>query len=404
MLPKFLYSDFRGLPDHKTYAEIDTENLIYNYKLLSAAVPSARKICTVKADAYGHCAAICVPALLEAGCDFFAVSCIEEAIAVRQICNAEKKDADVLILGYTLPTQASLLAEHNVIQAIVSEEHAYSLNREAEAQNCRVRCHIALDTGMNRIGISAQRKGDRDSAVRAIHSIRALPALTVEGLFTHFAKADEDSESALQSDSHTKKQFARFSDIKKALENDGLHLFCHVCNSAATVRFPEFALDGVRLGILLYGASPSEYIDAGVKPVLSLHTVISHIHTLPSSETVGYGGRYSSNEDRLIATLPIGYADGFQRAFQGFAVTVTTSEGNFRAPVVGSVCMDQCMVDVTGLPVRIGDIVTVFGSDPHDLSVLAKMANSIEYEILCLTSARVPRIPRKRGGNYSVEV
>ena len=396
MLPKFLYSDFPSLSDHKTYAEIDTENLIYNYKLLSAAVPTARKICTVKADAYGHSAAICVPALLEAGCDFFAVSCIEEAIAVRQICNAEKKTADVLILGYTLPAQASLLAEHNVIQTVVSEEHALSLDREAREQNCKVRCHIALDTGMNRVGLSAQRKSDCESAVRAVRAICALPSLVTEGIFTHFAKADEDSASVLKSDSHTKKQFARFCEVKRALENEGVHLFCHACNSAATVRFPEFALDGVRLGILLYGASPSEHIDAGVKPVLSLHTSVAHIHTLPSSETVGYGGRYSSNEDRLIATLPIGYADGFQRAFQGFAVTVTTSEGNFKAPVVGSVCMDQCMIDITGLPVRIGDQVTVFGSDPHDLSALARMANTIEYEILCLTTARVPRIPRKR--------
>jgi alanine racemase len=176
----------------------------------------------------------------------------------------------------------------------------------------------------------------------------------------------------------------------------GLKLFCHACNSAAAVRFPEFALDGVRFGILLYGVCPSEHVEVCTKPVMSLHTVISHLHKLNVGETVSYGGNYSSDEERTIATLPIGYADGFMRAFSGFNVTVQTSLGNFKAPVVGNVCMDQCMIDVTGIPASICDKVTIFGNDRMDLTRLAKLANTIEYEVLCLISARVPRIARNK--------
>ena len=392
MLPEFLYSNLPALSEHKVWAEINTASLKYNFQLLRSLTCGARQICTVKADAYGHSTEICVRALLEAGCDFFAVSSIEEAIAVRKICEREKRHADVLILGFTYPSQADLLFQHDVIQTVLSLDYAVALNREATARNCKVRTHIALDTGMNRVGICAQSAESINEAIQSVKKILQMPALTAEGLFTHFAKADEDYEAVVLCDSHTKKQFARFLAIKQALEADGIRLFCHVCNSAAAVRFPEFALDGVRLGILLYGVSPSRHIRVGTLPVLSLHTVIAHIHTLPSSETVGYGGKYQSFEDRLIATLPLGYADGLQRAFQGFHVTVQTHLGNFKAPIVGRICMDQCMIDVTGLPVEIGDKVTVFGCAPADLSTLAQMANTIEYEILCLISARVPRL------------
>ena len=396
MLPYYLYSTLPELELHKLWAEIDTENLLYNYKLLSSLTPGTRHICAVKADAYGHASELCIRILLKAGCSFFAVSCIEEAISVRSICRLENKDADILILGYTDTRQAELLAKNDIIQALVSEEYARKLNTDAEAKNCTVRAHVALDTGMNRIGIHAQDEKSCQSAAKAVGEIVRYSNLSVEGMFTHFARADEEIEAVNAPDSHVKKQFARFLAVKRALEQHGIRLFCHVCNSAAALRFPEYRLDGVRFGIMLYGVPPSRFCEAITKPVMSLHTVISHVHDLKVGESVGYGGSYRADCPRKIATLPIGYADGFLRAYQGYHVTVQTVHGNFKAPVVGRVCMDQCMIDVTGLPVEIEDKVTIFGSDPRDLSTLAGLAGTIEYEVLCLISARVPRIPKEK--------
>ena len=213
-------------------------------------------------------------------------------------------------------------------------------------------------------------------------------------MFTHFSKADEEEDKVFSPDSHTRIQAERFSTVKKLLNNDNIELFCHVCNSAAAVRFPEFAFNGVRLGILLYGVMPSHNVSADTSPVMSLHTVISHIHALPTGESVSYGGSFTTESDRLIATLPIGYADGFMRAYSGAEVTVHTDSGDFKAPVIGRICMDQCMIDITNVPARVGDKITVFGSDPRELSRLATLANTIEYEVLCLISGRVPRITK----------
>jgi len=392
MQPYYLYSDLPALDHHKVWAEIDTDALYYNYKLLCSLTKGTHHICAVKADSYGHVSDICVRVLLRAGCRFFAVSCIEEAISVRSICNSESIGADVIILGYTDHAQTYLLAENDIIQSILSEEYAQKLNASAQEQKCRVRVHVALDTGMNRIGICAQNDEECLSAANAITEISEYENLALEGLFTHFAKADGEYEATVLSHSHTKVQFERFDRVRKLLSDRGLSLFCHTCNSAAAVRFPEYALDGVRLGIMLYGIPPSEHIDVGLSPVMSLRTVISHIHPIHQGESVGYGGSFVSEKDRVLATLPLGYADGFIRAYQGFHVKVSTDVGNFLAPVVGRICMDQCMIDVTGLPINVGDTVTIFGNDLKDIRRLAKMADTIEYEVLCLISSRVPRI------------
>jgi alanine racemase len=210
-------------------------------------------------------------------------------------------------------------------------------------------------------------------------------------LFTHFARADEDIDSPLEG-SHVRLQADRFICVKKALERAGVKLFCHVCNSAAAYRFPELAFDGVRLGIMLYGVRSGECFDERLQPVMKLCSTISHVHTLHPGEGVGYGGTFSSNAEKTIATLPIGYADGFSRSYSGCCVTVHTAEGDFKAKVVGRVCMDQCMIDVTDMPVRVGDGVTVFGHDGEALGALAEADQTIEYECLCRISARVPRI------------
>ncbi len=388
-----VYSDVPKVLAPKVVAKIDVDALKSNYRALCAISQGARHIGVVKADAYGHASAICVPALLEEGCDFFAVSCIEEAIAVRMLCLEASKSADILILGYTDCRLADLLAQYDIIQTIVSEEYAKELAAVALEACGKVRVHIALDTGMNRIGLAAQSEKECVEAADAIKKLMSCGGVSVEGLFTHFSRADEDGELFSGTD-FTRQQFERFDFVRNILLRDGVKLFCHASNSAATIRFPEYALDGVRFGIALYGVLPSPIVKAQLAPVMSLCTVISHIHTVTKGASVGYGGAYTADRDIKIATLPIGYADGFIRAFSGFEVTVHTKAGDVKAPVIGRICMDQCMIDVTSLRVSVGDEITIFGERGSDLSRLADMAETIEYEVLCLISGRVPRIEK----------
>lgn len=395
MYPFYLYTDMPKMTEHKVIAQIDTGALRKNYQTLASLTPGTRHICVVKADAYGHTCEICVPVLLEAGCDFFAVSCIEEALVVRKICLEQEKQADILILGYTDHRQAPVLASNDIIQTLLSIEYADKLDEAARLAGCMVRAHAALDTGMNRIGICARDDNECDVAIEQISRIATCEGIRLEGLYTHFAKADEEYFSAVESpDSYTLAQSRRFLSVRKALSDKGVDLFCHVCNSAATARFPSLALDGVRIGILLYGIQPSEHINVPVYPVMSLKTLISHVHTVKAGQTVSYGGTYRAQKDTEVATVPIGYADGLLRSYSGFDLTVHTKNKVCRAKIIGRICMDQCMIDVTGLDVSVGDEITVFGSDPCQLRTLANMAGTIEYESLCLISARVPRIKK----------
>ena len=390
MYPYYLYYGLPKLSEHKVWAEIDTEALKENYKRLCNLSPNAKHICVVKADAYGHACEICVKALLNVGCDFFAVSCIEEALAVRSYCQGRR--ADILILGYTSPNQAEKLVANDIIQTVISEEYAEALADVSRTIGCRPRVHIAIDTGMNRIGICAENDEECCSAIEFVSNLIKSDDFSVEGIFTHFAQADEEYEAAVAESSRTREQFIKFDALRSGLAKKGIVLFSHACNSAGALRFPEYSCDGIRLGISLYGVKPSEHFEDFTRPVMSLHAKISHIHTVSAGDKVSYGGKYAPDTDRTIATLPIGYADGFLRAFKGFSVTVETDFGKYKATVVGNVCMDQCMIDVTDIPTKVGDVVTVFGNDPEDISTLAHMADTIEYEILCLISARVPRI------------
>ena len=388
-----LYGDFEELAHHKIVAQISPDALAHNYNLLCSLTKGCEHIAVVKADAYGHIADICVRELLKLGCTFFAVSCIEEAVAVRKICLDERKDARVLILGYTVPSLASTLSEYDIIQTVLSLENARMLDAEARRAGCRVRAHVAVDTGMNRIGVCACSDAECISAADEIELMTKLDSLHLEGIFTHFARSDEESSVTLAPHSHTAIQGKRFTKVVELLSKKGIRLFTHACNSAASLRFPSLAFDAVRLGIMLYGVYPSRHVERiGLKPVMKLTTVVAHVHTVPEGETVSYGGTYKAQTETSVATLPIGYADGFIRAYSGAAVTVSTKNGDKRAKVVGRVCMDQCMIDVTGLDVEVGDEVVIFGEDDGDLSRLAALAGTIEYECLCLISARVPRI------------
>ena len=389
-----LYSSLTEYEKHKTWAEIDLAALRDNYRtvlnLIRAKNPSTRIIAVVKAEAYGHGAPACVRTLLDEGCDFFAVSSIDEATAVRTICDREQKDADVLILGYTHPSHAALLARYNIIQTLLSEDYAVGLNTAAQNAGVTVRTHLSIDTGMNRIGFAAHSEEEISATVSAIARVQGLSNLTAEGMFTHYARADEEPFG--EGDAQTNLQAERYRALCSLLEEREIRIpFHHACNSAATVRRPDDYRNGVRVGILLFGARPSEQIHIPLRPVMKLKTVISHVHKLLPGESVSYGGTYRAESERLIATVPIGYADGFLRAYSGALVTVQTAIGACRVPIVGRVCMDQCMIDVTDTGAQIGDEVMLFGGSPEELTELANRASTVDYECLCLISSRVIR-------------
>ena len=401
-----LYSALPRFDEARTWAEIDLGALRFNYKYLCKALweralavggRSPEPICVVKADAYGHGACGAVPVFLSEGCRFFAVSSIEEAVEVRNICRTRDVKARILILGLTLPGLVRKLAEYDIITTLPSLEYAERLSAAAVAAGVRIKCHVKLDTGMNRLGFAACSEEDFDRSAEEIKLCSRLKGLSVEGIFTHFAEADDSDGEELEG--KTLLQAERFFGVIKALEKRRVRIaFKHICNSAAAIRFPKLALDGVRLGIALYGARPSEFFELSLRPAMSFKTKISHIHTLRAGETVSYGGSFKAERDIRVATLPVGYADGFLRAYGGASVKISSSGGDTEAPVIGRICMDQCMISLDGSDSAcVGDEVTLFGDKPQRLYSLAELANTIPYEILCAVSARVVRIYKEDG-------
>ncbi|MBR2907940.1 MAG: alanine racemase [Clostridia bacterium] len=392
-----IYSNLPVLTSNKAWAEVSVEALRKNYRLLLGKMrkknPNARMIAVVKADGYCHSNEICVPAFLAEGCDFFAVSSLEEAIAVREIAGRVGKHPDVLVLGYTLPSEAKLLKEYDIVQSLVSYEYAETLSRCATAAGVSVRVHVKLDTGMNRVGFCAHSEAEIAVAVDEIERAICLPGIAAEGLFSHFARADEDLSEDFDRDLN-RIQYERFISVDSALRSRGVALSMrHICNGVAAFRFsPEYILDGARFGLPLYGAGLPECA-AELSPALKLRTVVGHLHPLLPGEGVGYGSTYRSDTPRMLATLPIGYADGFLRSYRDGLVVVHTRSGDVSAPIVGRVCMDQCMIDVTGLDVSVGDVVTLIGQGASDTLTVSARGGTIEHELFCLISARIPRIP-----------
>ena len=414
-----LHEGFPLLPHPRARAIIDTAALTHNYHALMrpilAVSPQTHAIAVVKADAYGHGIRPVVSALLEAGCRSFAVACLEEAVALRKLLRellvgtASDEEADILVLGYTDPRNVSLLSVYRIATTLLSAEYAARLLNAAREAEVTVKCHVALDTGMNRIGFPSHNEDEITETVAAIHDLwqtgdpnleEGIGGLVLDGIYTHFARADEDFDTEMKrTDSLTMTQYARYRRVCEGLEALGVRpRVRHICNSAAAIRFasalPEGCLDAVRLGISLYGYGVESPIERNgdLKPVMRIESAVTHIHTLIPGETVGYGGTYRSDTPRTLATLPVGYADGWLRSFAGADVTLHTQNGTVTAPIVGRICMDQCMVDVTGLPVEVGTPVTLFGDTPRQLEALALRAHTIPYELLCLVTARIPRI------------
>ncbi|MBO5649362.1 MAG: alanine racemase [Clostridia bacterium] len=372
----------------KLEACISLEHLIHNFRTVRTLC-SSRICCVIKADAYGHGAWQCAKTLADAGADFFAVSSIAEAEEVRLALEG-REGIDILILGYTMPADADLLLRYDISQAVYSPEYADALCRAIREYkldgvlpaDAVLKIHVKIDTGMNRIGYAP----DDIPSILALSGIRDFAPV---GIFTHFAQSDTPASPM------TSMQFSTFERTVAALAAHGMQFpLRHVCNSAAVTNFPEMHLDMVRWGIELYGLRPSgDTVLPDLKPVMTLKTVVSHIHTVPAGASVGYGAAFKPDRDIQLATLPIGYADGFIRAYGdgGFAVI----RGK-HAPICGRICMDQCMVDVTDIPgVRTGDEVVLFGEGAPSADDIAARAGTIGYEVLCLIGKRVPRVYTK---------
>ena len=376
----------------RTWARIDLDAVTHNIRTIKAGLAPGVKLCAVvKADCYGHGYEHTAAEMAAAGADFFAVSNVAEALQLRRTDVREP----ILILGYTPPELAPLLSENGVSQAVFSLSYAKALSEAAVLSSVQVKTHIKVDTGMSRIGFPYRDPDSDGASIEEIAAACRLPGLSPEGIFTHFSCADTADGEAF-----TRRQFSLFTGAAQALKARGVEFrLRHCANSAGILRYPETQLDMVRAGIILYGLAPSPFVPAPeLKPVMSLKTVISMVKTLPAGTPVSYGGTWVSDQERRIATVPIGYADGYPRSLSSKGGMLVNG---MRAGVVGSVCMDQCMLDVTGVPdVREGQTVTVFGADGGRLLSVEQVAGAagvIPYEIVCGLSRRVPRV-YVRGG------
>ncbi|MBQ9413917.1 MAG: alanine racemase [Clostridia bacterium] len=372
----------------RTWAEIDLDALRDNFKRIRFATEAdCRVMAVVKADAYGHGAVLAAETLEAAGADWFAVSNLDEALQLRDAGITRP----ILILSYTPPEEAAVLSEADITQTVVSADHAKALSDAAAEAGVTLRVHIKLDTGMSRVGFFCQADDDVLIAAEQIAEAAALPALEAEGIFTHFTSADEPNGEA-----QTRAQYDRFCRVIDALAEKGITFrLRHCCNSAATLRFPEMHLDMVRPGVILYGLYPDGWMRSllPLQPVMSLKTRVSQTKTVPAGTAVSYGRAYTAERAVSLATVPIGYADGYTRRASGKAFMLIHGEP---APVRGRICMDQCMLDISGVQgVAAGDVATAFGqSDGTFLPVetYASWSDTINYEIVCAIGKRVPRL------------
>ncbi len=368
--------------NHRTWCEVDLNAIKQNYKSIKALTADNVKImAVVKADAYGHGAVTCARELERLGADYLAVAFTDEALSLI----AEGITLPILILGVPDLSFATEIIENNITATVFDLETAKSLSETAVSLNKTAKVHIKVDTGMSRIGFY----GASLLTAEKIAEINSLPNLEIEGIFTHFAKADDrDKEFTL-------KQFKKFTDIIECCEKKGVSFkIKHCCNSAAAMLYPEMHLDMIRIGICLYGCYPSKInYPARLTPAMTLKSRVIHLKSLKAGEPVSYGGTYKTKCDEKIATVAIGYGDGYSRLLSDKAEVLVDKS---RAKIVGRICMDQCMIDVTNVNnISVGDEVVLFGTkDGCHLPVdeLADIVGTISYELLCNVGKRVPRL------------
>ena len=364
------------------WAEVNLDHLAHNMREVRRIVPKPTLIMTaVKADGYGHGAKVCAETFLENGADMLAVATPDEGFQLR----SWGIDAPILCLGYTPDYLQEKAIKNDVMVTIYNHEQGISLDKTAQKLNTRARYHVKIDTGMSRLGFQPE------EAVESICKLVSLPRLELEGVFTHFAVSDEADKF------YTRMQYGKYIDAVNKLEERGVKIpIKHVSNSAAIIDLPEYKHDLVRPGIMLYGYYPSPDVDHKVvdlKQVLTLHAQVSHVKTVPTGRGISYGLTYTAEKESRIATIPMGYADGYRRILSNKGYVEINGK---RAPIVGRVCMDQVMVDVSDIDdVMVGDeaiLIGYPGGVAPDGEEMALMLDSITHEVTCQITRRVPRV------------
>ncbi len=368
-------------------ANVDLDAVRHNILEMRKHIrPQTKLLAVIKADGYGH-GAVAVAKALNDLSDYYAVARLGEAAELRRYGITKP----ILILGYSAPEEYQKLIEQDITITVFRLEDARSISETAGKLGKTAKIHIKIDTGMSRIGYMC----DLD-AVEEIKQIAKLPNLNMEGIFTHFAKADEANKDAFHG------QLLRFRSMLDALEREGITFAIrHAANSAAIMEEGDLGLDMVRSGISTYGLYPSDEVDpssADLIPAMSLTSKISHIKTLAKGIGIGYGWTYTTEKETVVATIPVGYADGYKRALSNRGRVLIRGQ---YAKILGRVCMDQIMVDVTEIPdAAVGDTVTLFGHDGEasiPVEEIANMSESFNYEFVCGIASRVPRIYTMNG-------
>ena len=362
----------------RVIAEINLDNIAYNMANIRKAIDKNTSImAVVKADAYGHGAVEVAKTALYNGANWLGVAIIDEAIELRKNNIFEP----ILILGHTIEHKLLQVIKYNITQTVFSYNMAKKLSDEASKIKKSVDIHIKIDTGMSRLGFLPTQE-----TIQEILSIKNLPYINITGIFTHFATADMEDKT------FTKEQFEKYMWVINKLEEKGVNnLIKHISNSGAILDLKEYRLDMVRAGIILYGMYPSSQVlkNIDLKPAMSLKTHISYVKEIEPNVSVSYCRTYFTNKKTKIATIPVGYADGYARILSNKARVFV--KGCY-ANVVGNICMDQFMIDVTHIPnVQEGDIVTLMG-DGITAEELASLQNTINYEVVCNIGKRVPRV------------
>ena len=373
---------------HRTWAEVSLDAIAENVNQMRRLLkPQTKLMAVVKADAYGHGVQEIARALLQSGVDAFAVAFIDEAKQLRRI----GVDVPIMILGHTPVEQAVDIIDLDLQPAILNFSMAKAVSNAAMRRNKTCKIHVKIDTGMTRVGFLFQDDElVKEKTVKDILDLASMPNLEIEGIFTHLACADMKDETI------TFLQFERYMELIERLNEHGLDIpVKHVCNSAAAMRYPQMHLDMVRAGIALYGIYPSEEMEKTIKliPAMQLKTTLIQIKTVPKGTFVGYGATYCTEEETTIGTIPIGYADGYSRLLSNKAEVII---GGKRVPVIGTICMDQCMINLRNVNnINVEDEVTIFGTDGMarvSIEEVASWMGTINYEMLCVIGKRVPRV------------
>ena len=366
---------------YRVYAEINLDAIVKNVdNLMALTKENTGALAVVKADGYGH-GDVAVAKAVAQKVTGYAVASLDEAVNLRE--NGVKKP--ILVLGYVDPYEFDILVSHEITATVFDVETAQLLADAARVQKKQAHCHIKVDTGMRRIGLEPDENG-----IAIVKQITALKELSADGIFTHFAASDETDKTSAEH------QFKLFTDFTGRLEKEGIHFtYRHCANSAAVIDMPQVDLDMVRLGIAMYGMYPSDEVKkekVELFPALDLKSHITMVKEIPAGEKVSYGGTFTTTRTTKLATVSVGYGDGYPRALSSKGYVLVRGQ---KAPIVGRVCMDQMMVDVTDIKnVTRADIVTLIGKDGDaEITVeeIAALAGTFNYEFVCDLGKRIPR-------------